>query len=145
MALKVTIANQSENPFYGLRACLELFNNAGKSAISHSLLNQAWAEVSVSKEKKQMFFSLLFSIGDITARQHNIFGKEMKEKGGTAARENFRVIMQWMATTNYEQFKKFMFSRLFNEYTSFDNLLLARVKTKNFPDTGNSKHDPVYS
>lgn len=130
MALKVTVGTASENPFYGLRSCLELFNNGAKSIISEQLLNNCWAEVRDNGDRKKMFFSLLFSIGDITARQHNIFGKEQKESGGHAARDNFRLIMKWLKKTNYAQFIRFMFARLFNEYTSFDNLLMMRIKTK---------------
>lgn len=130
MALKVTVGKASENPFYGLRSCLELFNSGAKSIISEQLLNNCWAEVKDNGDKRKMFFSLLFSIGDITARQHNIFGKEEKESGGYAARENFRLIMKWLKKTNYAQFIRFMFARLFNEYTSFDNLLMMRIKTK---------------
>lgn len=125
------IRNVSENPFYGLKACLLLMNSATKeSSVTVKLLNECWLEVSNDLEKRKMFFSLLFSIGDITARQHNIFGKAKIDNGGNASRENFKVVVSWLKKNHYPQFVKFMFARLFNEFTSFDLLLAIRVKTK---------------
>ena len=93
------------------------------------MLDAAWMEVKDSKEKKEMFFSLLFSIGDITNRQHNIFGKKKVDGGGNANRENFEVILQWMWNNNREQFRRFLYEHLFNEFTSFDILFKNRIKT----------------
>lgn len=142
MTVKIKIGKTSDNPFYGLRSCLSLLQNGGKSTLSKSTLDACWNEVKDDHDRRKMFYSLLFSIGDITARHHNIFGAKSTDNGGTAARENFRVIMDWMKRTNYLQFVKFMFARLFNEFTSFDNLLAMRVKTqpktKNVVDTTNS-------
>ena len=76
-----------------------------------------------------MFFSLLFSIGDIVNRQHNIFGKKKVDGGGNANRSSFEVILQWMWNNNREQFKRFLHEHLFNEYTSFDVLFKNRVET----------------
>jgi hypothetical protein len=120
---------KNDNPFYGMRNCLNLFQNAGKGTISTTLLDACWNEVKNSKEGKEMLFSMLFSIGDITARKHNIFGAAKPDSGGNAARDNFRIIMNWMKKTSSKQFVKFMNARLFNEFTSFDNLLAMRVKT----------------
>lgn len=127
--LEVKLSNTSENPFYGMKNCLLLFQNAGKGNVTESLLNSAFAECK-TKEKREMFFSILFSIGDITARQHNIFGKNKIDSGGNSQREAFKTIMNWMRKNHYNQFKNFMFAHLFNEYTSFDNLLSNRVKTQ---------------
>mgnify|MGYP006974640900 FL=1 len=68
--VKVELNKSNNNPFYGLKNCLALFNNG---AVTDTTLNNCWREVKDNKEKKEMFFSLLFSIGDITSRQHNIF------------------------------------------------------------------------
>jgi hypothetical protein len=127
--LEVTLSNKSENPFYGMKNTLILFQNAGKGSINANMLDSAFKECN-TKEKREMFFSILFSIGDITARQHNIFGKDKIDTGGNAQREAFKIVMSWMRTNHYHQFKNFMFAHLFNEYTSFDNLLLNRVKTQ---------------
>jgi len=127
--LKVELNKKTENPFYGLRNCLELYQNGSKGQLSTTTLDNCWKEVQGNKEHRQMFFSLLFSIGDITARQHNIFKKKKVDSGGTAQREAFLTILTWMKSRNYPQFKKFLFANLFNEFTSMDSLLTNRVKT----------------
>lgn len=127
--LKVELTNKSANPFFGLRNCLELYQSASKGTIPYGLLDKCWAEVQGNKEKREMFFSLLFSIGDITARHHNIFGKKKIDNGGNAQRDAFYEIVKWIKDKNYPQFKKFLFSSLFNEYTSFDTILRNRVQT----------------
>lgn len=127
--LKVELNKKSENPFFGLRNTLEFYQNASKGSISTHSLNSVWNEVRGNKEHREMFFSILFSVGDITARQHNIFGKKKVDNGGSANRATFHVILNWLRDNNYPQFKKFLFANLFNEYTSFDTILTNRVKT----------------
>lgn len=128
--LKVEMTKKSANPFYGLRSCLELYQSASKGSIPGGLLDKCWAEVQNDKEKREMFFSLLFSFGDITARQHNLFRKKKVDSGGNSQREVFYDIIQWLKGKNYPQFKKFLFASLFNEYTCFDTLLRNRVQTQ---------------
>ena len=127
--IKVELNKSNDNPFYGLKNCLKLFQSAG-STINTSLLDACWSEVKDNKEHKQMFFSLLFSIGDITARQHNIFKGVKKDSGGNANREGFQVVLDWMWNNHNSQFIKFLEAGLFNEYTCFDLLLRNRVQTK---------------
>ena len=98
--------------------------------IPTSLLDDAWNEVKNSKEKRELFFSILFSIGDVTNRQHNIFKGKKKDSGGNANREGFYTIANWMWQTNRKQFIKFMNAQLFNEYACFDVLFRNRVRTK---------------
>lgn len=129
--LKVELSKKTTNPFYGLSNCLQLFQNGSKGIVNSHSLDNCWKEVQGDKEKREMFFSLLFSIGDITARQHNIFHNKKVDGGGSSQREAFHDIMLWLKTKNYPQFKKFLFANLFNEYTSFDTILRNRVKTKN--------------
>lgn len=124
--VKIEFNKKQENPFYGLRNCLFIFQG---TAISYPLLNAAYAEVKDSKEKRELFYSLLFSIGDITNREHNVFHKQKTDSGGQARREEFFIIMNWLMVNNYEQFKKFLFAGLFDEYTCFDHLFRNRVKT----------------
>jgi hypothetical protein len=107
---------------------LDIFNNHGY--ITPSKLDAAWNEVKDNKEKKEMFFSLLFSIGDITNRQHNIFGKKKIDNGGNAEREHFYEIVLWLWARNKKQFVKFLNAQLFNEYACFDVLFRNRVQTK---------------
>ena len=128
--LKVELNKQSnENPFYGLKNCLTLFQNVGKE-INESLLDKCYLEVKDNKQHKELFYSLLFSIGDITARQHNIFKGIKKDTGGNANREGFYKAMLWLMKRDYKQFLRFLYAGLFNEYTCFDMLFRSRVKTK---------------
>lgn len=120
----------NENPFYGLKNNLLLFQNGGKGIITISMLNSAWQEVKDDKVKREMFFTLLFSIGDITAREHNAFRGNKIDAGGNAQKIAFRVILSWMKQYTTEQYWRFVFSRMVNEYTNFDNLFGFRVQTK---------------
>ena len=124
--IKVEFNKKQENPFYGLKHCLSIFQG---TAITPGLLDLAWLEVRDDKVKKEMFYSLLFSIGDITNREHNIFHNRKVDSGGQAKRDEFFTIMNWMIKTDYEQFKKFLNAGLFDEYTCFDNLFKNRVQT----------------
>lgn len=119
----------NENPFYGLRNNLLLFQNGGKGNVTISMLNEAWKEALNDKVKREMFFTLLFSIGDITAREHNAFRGNKVDAGGNAQRMAFRIILSWMKQYANEQYWKFVFSRMVNEYTNFDNLFGFRVQT----------------
>ena len=126
--VQIELNKKNENPFFGLSNCLDIFNNHGY--ITPVKLDAAWNEVKNDKEKKEMFFSLLFSIGDITNRQHNIFGKKKIDNGGNAEREHFYEIVLWLWARNKKQFVKFLNAQLFNEYTCFDVLFRNRVQTK---------------
>lgn len=127
--ITVEFNKKQSNPFYGMQKCLTLFQNGSKGSLSASMLSDCFSECK-TKEQKEMFYSLLFSIGDITGRQHNIFGKTKVDGGGTASREAFHIILAWLKSKDYNQYSKFLHSRLFNEYNSFDVLLANRVQTK---------------
>ena len=124
--MQIEFNKKNENPFYGLKACLSLFQGHN---INDAAITAAYNEVKSDKVKKEMFYSLLFSIGDITNREHNIFRGKKKDTGGQSNREGFFTIMNWMIQNDYEQFKVFLNAGLFNEYTCFDHLFRNRVKT----------------
>lgn len=136
--MQVQMKTRTNNPFYGMRNNLNLFQNASSLKITEQLLDECWKEVLDGNtlpnvEKAEMFFSLVFSIGDITARTHNIFkhmGVLRVDNGGAALRENFRIVMLWLKKKHSAQYIKFMNAHLFNEYTTFDNLLAVRVQTQ---------------
>lgn len=128
--VKVQLNKSNENPFYGLKNCLWLLQNSTNTSISEVTLDRCWNEVKNNKEKRELFFSLLFSIGDITNRQHNIFKGKKKDNGGNANRELFYTIFMWLWKTNKAQFIKFLNAQLFNEYACFDVLFRNRVQTK---------------
>ena len=125
--IEVTFNKKQENPFYGLKSCLSLFQ--GKN-INKSLISEAYDEVKDDPIKKEMFYSLLFSIGDITNREHNIFHNQKIDSGGQARRDDFFEILNWIIGNDYNQFLAFLNAGLFDEYTCFDNLFRSRVKTK---------------
>ena len=126
--VEVQFNKSNNNPFYGLRRCLELFQSMGNT-ITTGQLDSAFNEVKDDKEKREMFFSLLFSVGDITAREHNIFKGVKKDSGGNANREGFWTIFNWLRENHKKQFIKFLNAGLFNEYQCFDTLFRSRVKT----------------
>ena len=121
----ITLNRKNENPFYKLENCLSLF----QGCVSETNLNLAYDEVAGDKEKEEMFYCLLFSIGDVTNRHHNIFGKNNVDNGGQGNRENFYIILNWMIEYHFEDFKKFLWVGLFNEYSCFDQLFRSRVET----------------
>lgn len=127
--VEVKLNNSNENPFYGMRNCLQLFNNLNGN-ITFSLLDSCYNEVKEDKTKRELFYSLLFAVGDITNRQHNIFKGIKIDNGGNANRESFWTIFLWMRETHYDQFVEFLNKGLFNEYTCFDFLFRSRVQTK---------------
>lgn len=125
--VQVEFNKKNENPFYGLKNCLKLFQN--NANINFSTIDAAWNEVKDDSEKVKMFYSLCFSIGDVTNRQHNIFGKKKIDSGGMSSRESFFTFVNWLLNKNFDQFKKFLFAGLFNEYNCFDTLLRNRVQS----------------
>lgn len=127
--IEVKLNKSNENPFYGMRNCLALFQGVGQS-ISTGMLDNCWAEVKGDKSKRELFFTLLFSVGDITARQHNIFKGIKRDNGGNANRDSFQTILEWMWNKHRPQFIKFLNAELFNEYACFDALFKNRVKTR---------------
>lgn len=130
MTMQVELNKKATNPFSGLKNCLALYSSASKGEVNITQLELAWNEVKDSKEKREMFFSLLFSIGDITGREHNIFKGNKVDSGGNSQRDTFFTCMDWMKKNLPKQFAKFLNAHLFNEYTCFDNLFKNRVQTK---------------
>lgn len=136
----------NDNPFFGCRKLLNLLQSADKP-ISVSSLEDAYDEAkSKGKEAMQVFYSILFSIGDITNRQHNIFHKQKVDDGGFANRDGFYTIVKWLWKKSPAQFQKFLENRLFNEYNCFDTLLKNRVQTKgkDVVNVFDAFNDPVY-
>lgn len=128
--IKVELNKKNENPFYGLKNNLKLLQASTNITISVSLINDAWNEAKGKKEYRELFYSVLFSIGDITNRHHNIFKNKKTDGGGNANREAFFTIVQWLWNHDKKQFVKFLNAQLFNEYSCFDTLLRNRVQTK---------------
>lgn len=121
----VEFNKKSENPFKGMKYCLELANNP----TSESLLNHAWNEAKDDADKRALFWSIVFNIGDITNREHNIFHHQKVDGGGRAERDSFFTVLNWMIKNHYKQFLAFLNAGLFNEYTCFDHLFKNRIQT----------------
>lgn len=129
---KVQFNTKSENIFYGMQNTLQIFQTASKGMnISTSQMEGAWSE-SDTPEKRAVVLSILFSIGDITARQHNIFDGKV-ESGGNAQRVVFRdVIVPFVAAKvrSYNKPVRLQLIKLVSEYTVMDNIFATRVQTK---------------
>ena len=128
--VEVKLNKKSNNPFYGCRRLLRLQQASTDQVIPEVIINDAWLEAKDNKEKRELFFSILFSIGDITNRQHNIFKNKKVDSGGNANREAFYTIVNWLWKKDKNQFIKFLNAQLFNEYACFDVLFRNRVQTK---------------
>ena len=70
--VNVELNKKSNNPFKGLSNCLKVLQNI-EIVHDSNTFNLCWNEVKNNKEHRELFFSLMFSMGDITSRQHNIF------------------------------------------------------------------------
>ena len=127
MASIVTFNKTSENPFQGCDKMMKLFQNMG-SAITVDLIEDAYSEAT-SKEKLQLFYSILIGVGDITGRQHHIFGRKQRDNGGNSNRKGFNIVLDWMMKNAREQFKTFLGKGIISEYQCMDSLFVSRVQT----------------
>ena len=123
-----------ENPFYGKKGLLSLNHigtneNSPKSQVLNAL-DGAWNEVKDDHELRKAFFVLMFSFGDITNRQHNVFKKAKVDGGGNSNRDVFRYCMEWLLKNNRKQYLKFLTSDLFRQFVCLWNVLATQVKTK---------------
>ena len=149
MALQVKMNKKViDNPFYGKSNTKELLN-IGKSCSTKlqmwSMLDKAWNECKDTKETREGFFIFIFSIGEITNRQHNILGKSKVDNGGNAARPQFMWIMSWMRKTIPVQYYKFMVSRVIVEFVSWFVLLAAQIRTTKGKKSINTIDTETYS
>lgn len=128
----------AENPFYGMRQTLDMavqlpkLGDNASQAVVNQYLDRAWTEAS-SKEKRELFFVLLFSIGDIQNREHNIFRKKgMKnvDGGGNSSRKTFQYILNWMLSKQPAQFYKLL--PIIGEYYNLDGMMFYEIKTDRF-------------
>ncbi len=133
MVTKVEFSQKTQNDFYGMSNTLELFQNASKGMkVNRATLESAWQEAD-TPDKKAVLMSILFSVGDVTARQHNIFGGNKVDQGGNSERNTFRDdITPFLVDKLYPQNKRFRLKlmHLITEYTVMDNILAMRVVTK---------------
>ena len=124
----VTFNKQSENPFQRCDKMMRLFQNMGNT-ITVDLIEDAYSEAT-TKEKLQLFYSILIGIGDITGRQHHIFGRKQRDNGGNSNRKGFNIVLDWMMKNAREQFKMFLGKGIISEYQCMDSLFVSRVQTE---------------
>lgn len=142
--LQVKMQKVADNPFFG-KSAMKVALNSLKSASSisqiYSILNQAWEEAKHSKELRECFYIICFSVAEISNRQHNIFGKQKVDNGGNACRKQGMWILSWIRKYQPVQYYKFMFGRVINEFISFFAILASQIRTVkgkrqiNFEDT----------
>lgn len=129
----VEFNTKTVNPFYGMSNTLQIFQDAAKGlSISRKKLDGAWSECKGDTDRLAVLISVLFSVGDVTARQHNAFEGKV-ESGGHAQRNVFRdQIVPFLVEKISSQNKatRLKLIGLVTEYTVMDNVLANRVVTK---------------
>lgn len=124
-----------ENPFYKMSGALDLLQQGSKLSDTatqqqvYSYLDNAWKECN-SKEKKELFFVLLFSLGDINNREHNIFRKQgikKPDQGGQAKRRVFILCLKWVLEKVPQQFYAFL--PIIGEYYNLGGMMLYQLQT----------------
>lgn len=130
-----------ENPFYKMSAMLNLMQQGPKLADTstqqqvYAYLDGAWKECN-NKEKKELFFSLVFSLGDISNRQHNIFrrqGIKEPQQGGQSKRRVFMFCLKWMIEKTPQQFYTFL--PIIGEYYNLDGMMMYELRTDRWKGT----------
>jgi len=127
---------KTENPFYGKRNMLEMFQKVSKLGENPSessvfgYLDKAYKEAS-TKQEKELFYVMLFSFGDIVNRDHNLFvknyGKNKTQKGGESLRKVFIYGLKWMLKNDSDQFYNFL--PIVGEYTNLENPFYYQLRT----------------
>lgn len=129
----------SENPFYGLKATLDLFQQSPKGidkSRTNQLLSASWKEInSITDNARksdaiQLFFTLVFAIGDVNNREHQIFGKSKVDQGGFGQRQAFRYALEWMIANTPQYFYSFI--HLIPEYSNYENLFFNQIRTDRY-------------
>lgn len=116
----------SENPFYGKSKLLSLYQMADKPGLNMGHLNIAYASCE-NKEDREVFWSILFNVGEITNRDHNVFEGNKVDEGGNANSVNWLIILLWMLKTHVLQFIQFL--PLIVEYVGLRELTSLEVRT----------------
>lgn len=142
MMTRQTSKAVEENPFYKMTAALDLFQQGNKlpdDSVTqqqvYSYLSAAWKECN-TKERKELFFVLLFSLGDISNREHNVFrrkGIKQPDQGGQSKRRVFMFCLNWMLTTVPRQFYTFL--PIIGEYYNLGGLMFYQLKTDRWKGT----------
>lgn len=125
---------RSENPFYGQKELLSLWQQGSAKQITKqsliNLLNAAWAVSKDSHELRKLFFIIVMSYGEITNRHHNILkGIKKLDNGGSAWREGFIWSMEWMRKNTTKQYYIFLTKDILRQFVGLMSILINRIKT----------------
>lgn len=124
-----------ENPFYRMSANLNLLQQGNKlpdtvtQSQMYTYLDAAWKECT-NKVQKELFFTLVFSLGDISNREHNVFRKRgMKDvdQGGQSKRKVFFLCLKWMLERVPQQFYTFL--PVIGEYYNLGGMFMYQLQT----------------
>ena len=130
---KVEFNTETANPYYGMSNTLSIFQNGSKGGGgSRGILEKAWNECGDDVEKQALLACVLFSIGDVASRQHNLFEGKV-ESGGNSERALFRKeIIPFLVEkiSGKRKATKLRLMHLITEYTVMDNIFATRVVTK---------------
>lgn len=140
MIVKSPIAKAVEaNPFYGLKHTLSMSKELSKTegtlneATINSYITNSWNECKGYKEKRELFFTLIFSLGDIQNREHNLFKKQGVKDidgGGNSQRKTFIIALQWILRWIPDQFYAFL--PIIGEYYNLDGMMFYEIKTDRY-------------
>lgn len=136
--MNILMRKSSENPFYNQKELLALYQRGSAKCTKselNQLLNSTWKVVEKNIQLKQMFFVIIFSFGDIVNRNHQIFGKQIVDQGGSSWREGFGWCLEWMKINCYPQYIKFVFRDTIRQFTGLFNIFSLRIKTKKYTKT----------
>lgn len=131
--MKILRKQVEENPLYGRKALFDLYGKGSSGQMAEHVfknaLTYAWRESKDSRIALETFYSIAFSIGDISNRHHNLFGTAKPENGGEAHRKHFQWFLEWLKETDINQYYKFVESDLVRQFTNLDNVIGTRVQT----------------
>lgn len=124
---------KSENPFYGKQSLFAMYQDSQKPSLNKSswfsTMTSAWRECSTATDK-QLFFTIVFAMGDIPNRQHNAFKQAKVDQGGSGNREAFGWSMEWLRVNSPKQYERFVTGDVVRQFTSLDNVIGVRVQTE---------------
>lgn len=128
----INMQKGNDNPFYGKKDLLNLYHVCSTQGVHEKNLTVALRSAYSSlktKEDYELFYTLLFAMGDVPNREHNMFKGSKVEGGGLGQRDAFVVAMEWMKKNDYPQYERFLMSNLFVQYTGLFNILNSQVRT----------------
>lgn len=131
-----TTTKKTENPFYGKRSLLDMFQKVSKlgenptESTVMSYFDKAYKEAT-DRPSKELFYVMMFSFGDIANREHNVFtsyfGKSKVQAGGESLRKVFIYGLKWMMKNDPKQFYHFL--PIIGEYTNLENPFFYQLRT----------------